>query len=120
MSRGKHYTQEEKDEIYRAYKEGMTIQQIAKYVAKGRPSKGIRTVIKETEEELMKEITTSKEGTSFTQNVPYVNSEVLEELKRMNDLKLKELDLMNSIWISLRNIAVNTKNLADELGKDGD
>lgn len=51
MSRGKVYTQENKDEIFEAYKEGMSIEQICKYVAKGRPARGIRDIIKQMENE---------------------------------------------------------------------
>ena len=113
MSRGKAYTQENKDEIFEAYKEGMSIEQICKYVAKGRPARGIRDIIKQMENEEVENQSDQSEVSD--------NDEVLNEIRRMNDLKLKELDLMNSIWISLRNIAVNTKNLADEWnGKDGD
>ena len=114
MSRGKAYTQENKDEIFEAYKEGMSIEQICKYVAKGRPARGIRDIIKQMENEEVENQSNQSETVSD-------NDEILNEIRRMNDLKLKELDLMNSIWISLRNIAVNTKNLADEWnGKDGD
>ena len=113
MSRGKAYTQEIKEEVFEAYKEGMSIEQICKYVAKGRPARGIRDIIKQMENEEVENQSDQSEVSD--------NDEVLNEIRRMNDLKLKELDLMNSIWISLRNIAVNTKNLADEWnGKDGD
>ena len=104
MSRGKVYTQENKDEIFEAYKEGMSIEQICKYVAKGRPARGIRDIIKQMENEEVEN-----------------QSDKSEAVSDNDELKLKELDLLNSIWISLRNIAVNTKNLADEWnGKDGD
>lgn len=113
MSRGKAYTQEIKEEIFEAYKEGMTIEQICKYVAKGRPAKGIRNIIKQMENNEVENQNDQSETVSD-------NDEIASELRRMNDLKLRELDLLNSIWISLRNIAVNTKNLADEWnGKDG-
>lgn len=113
MSRGKAYTQQIKEEVFEAYKEGMSIEQICKYVAKGRPARGIRDIIKQMENEEVENQSDQSEVSD--------NDEILNEIRRMNDLKLKELDLMNSIWISLRNIAVNTKNLADEWnGKDGD
>lgn len=114
MSRGKAYTQEIKEEIFEAYKEGMTVEQICKYVAKGRPARGIRDIIKQMEYHPV-------ENQSDQSKAVLDNDEIASELRRMNDLKLRELDLLNSIWISLRNIAVNTKNLADERnGKDGD
>lgn len=113
MSRGKAYTQEIKEEVFEAYKEGMTIEQICKYVAKGRPARGIRDIIKQMENEEVENQSNQLETSD--------NDEIVNEIRRMNDLKLRELDLLNSIWISLRNIAVNTKNLADEWnGKDGD
>lgn len=114
MSRGKAYTQEIKERVFEAYKEGMTVEKICKYVEKGRPARGIRDIIKQMEN-------SEVENQSDQSVTVSDNDEIASELRRMNDLKLRELDLLNSIWISLRNIAVNTKNLADEWnGKDGD
>ena len=110
MGRGKAYTQEEKKEIYEAYKEGMSVEQIVKYIAKTRPQKSVKQLIKDIENE-------EKAQSKSVSNITSEQSLIVAELKRMNDLKLKEIDLLNSLWVSCRNIAINTKNLSDELNK---
>lgn len=111
MSRGKAYTQEQREEIWNAYQAGFTIENICKYIssARGRSEKAIKALIDKMDRQLV-EVDGEEECTEDSTGI-------VEELRRMNDLKLKELDLLQEIWTSARNIAVNTLNMSKSLNK---
>lgn len=112
MGRGKAYTQEQINTIWEAYTDGFSIEHICKYVegAQGRSRDAIRSLIRKLESE-------QETQESDEVETQFDTSGIVEELQRMNDLKLKELDLLQEIRTAVRNTAVNTLNISKELDK---